>query len=120
MSSLGSLKSSGPSDRAKRRILAAPWARSNAAEGQHFAAALGAAFDMATPQHASPRMLRPLSARMCGWGDRQLRKIADAYRMALTPAQPLAPESEGLAQPPTLTTEDGSAQSAPLATTQAG
>ena len=102
-----------------RLLLAAPWARSNAAEGQHFAAALGAAFDMATPQHASPRMLRPLSARMCGWGDRQLRKIADAYRMALTPTQPLAPESEDLAQPPALTIEDGSAQPAPLATTQA-
>ena len=64
-------------------------------------------------------MLRPLSARMCGWGDRQLRKIADAYRMALTPTQPLAPESEDLAQPPALTIEDGSAQPAPLATTQA-
>ena len=71
-----------------RLLLAAPWARRNTAQGHHFAALLGSAFDLATPQHASPRMLRSLALRMCSWGDRWLRRMADAYREALTPAHP--------------------------------
>jgi len=78
-----------------RLLLAAPWARHNAAQGHGFAAALGGAFDCMLPEHVSDRMLRQPATNMVKWAVKWLHRVADAYRANHPDAGPPPPPPVG-------------------------